>query len=69
MGKTIVIKSDTGRSYDIFIYCNWVSTQLQWSVDLHKNKKIKKNNKKKQTARKEKQLKNSTKCKTKNKHT
>jgi hypothetical protein len=28
MGKTIVIKSDTGRSYDIFIYGNWVSAQF-----------------------------------------
>jgi len=58
MGKTIVIKSETGRSYDIFIYCSWVSTWWQWSVDLYKNRK--------ETAQKEKQYKNSTKHKTKN---
>jgi hypothetical protein len=23
----------------IFIYCNWVSTRLQWSADLYKNRK------------------------------
>jgi len=23
----------------IFIYCNWVSTRWQWSVDLYKNRK------------------------------
>ena len=31
----------------IFIYCNWVSTQWQWSVVLYKNRK--------ETAQKEKQ--------------
>jgi len=25
--------------YDIFIYCNWVYTRWQWSVDLYKNKR------------------------------
>jgi len=26
--------------YDmIFIYCNWVSTRWQWSVDLYKHRK------------------------------
>jgi len=26
--------------YDmIFIYCNWISTRWQWSVDLYKNRK------------------------------
>jgi len=35
--------------YDmIFIYCNWVATRWQWSVDLKKRKK-------KWTAQKEKQ--------------
>ena len=58
MGKTIVIKSDTGRSYDIFIYCIWVSTQWQWLVDFFKNRK--------EMAQKEKLYKNSTKHKTKN---
>jgi hypothetical protein len=61
MGKTLVIKSDTGKSYDIFIYCSWVSIHWQWSVDLYKNLK--------ETAQKEKQYKNSTTHKTKNKHT
>jgi hypothetical protein len=37
----------------IFIYCNWVSTQWQWSVDLYKNRK--------ETAQKEKQYKSNTK--------
>jgi hypothetical protein len=23
----------------LFIYCNWVSTRWQWSVDWHKNRK------------------------------
>jgi len=23
----------------MFIYCNWVSTRWQWSVDLYKNRK------------------------------
>jgi len=31
MGKIIVIKSDTGRSYDIFIYCSWV---ILWYIYL-----------------------------------
>jgi hypothetical protein len=25
--------------YDIFIYCNWVSTQWQWYLILYKNRK------------------------------
>jgi len=24
---------------DIFIYCKWVSTRWQWSVNLYKNRK------------------------------
>jgi len=35
------------RNDMIFIYCNWVSTRWQWSVDLYKNRK--------ETAQKEKQ--------------
>jgi hypothetical protein len=38
MRRAIVNKYDL--IYDmIFIYCNWISTRWQWSVDLYKNTK------------------------------
>ena len=40
----------------LFIYCNWVSTRWQWSVDLYKNMK--------DAAQKEKNTQNNTKNRT-----
>jgi hypothetical protein len=41
---TIVHNNDTCKythmiRNDIFVYCNWVSTRWQWSVDLCKHRK------------------------------
>jgi hypothetical protein len=47
--------------YDIFIYCSWVSTRWQWSVDLYRNRK--------ETSQKEKQYTKQYKNNTKTRNT